>query len=90
MPASAGVVNLSCLNNFIILHHDVDVDFILDYSEIPSYALDDPAYWGTQSQVNRFNNAAVEATEEGDLFRKVGRYTVETRFWAPGKKYITV
>ena len=36
---------------------DLDIDSVLEYSEITKYEVEDPAHWFSQSQTDRFHEA---------------------------------
>ena len=58
---------------------DVDVDPLLKYADIETYQLDDEGHWLTQEQVDRFHDILAKTTQDPDISRKVGRFSVTSR-----------
>ena len=57
----------------------VNVDQILKAARIERYEIEDPAHWLTQSQVNRFHDALVAATDNPGIAKEAGRFTAYTK-----------
>jgi len=59
---------------YIQKHHpDVDVDSILRYAGISPFEFQDPGYWFTQEQSDRFQEICIEKTGNPDISRESGR-----------------
>ncbi|MEN8244521.1 MAG: ATP-binding protein [Thermodesulfobacteriota bacterium] len=60
-------------------HPGVNVGQILKSARIERYEIEDAAHWLTQSQVNRFHDALVAATDNPGIARAAGRFTTYTK-----------
>jgi len=58
---------------------EVDSDPLLKYADIETYQLDDEGHWLTQEQVDRFHDILAKTTQDPDISRKVGRFSVTSR-----------
>ena len=58
---------------------DIDIASLLKYADIETYQLDDEGHWLTQSQVDRFHTMLEKTTQDPDISRKVGRFSVASR-----------
>ena len=58
---------------------DVDIAPLLKYADIETYQLDDEGHWLTQEQVDRFHDILAKTTQDPDISRKVGRFSVTSR-----------
>ena len=58
---------------------DIDIAPLLKYADIETYQLDDEGHWLTQSQVDRFHAVLAKTTQDPDISRKVGRFSVASR-----------
>ncbi|MBW2635204.1 MAG: 4-vinyl reductase, partial [Deltaproteobacteria bacterium] len=52
---------------------DVDIHAIIKDAKMTRYEVEDPGYWFTQNQVDRFHEKIVEATGNTEISRDVGR-----------------
>ena len=68
-------------------HPEVDFDSILKCAEMAKYEVEDPAYWFTQSQIERFYNILVEKTGNQNIAREVGRYSAFSKASGTVKQY---
>ena len=50
-------------------HPEVDVESVLKYAEMAKYEVEDPAYWFTQTQIERFHDILVEKTGDSKISR---------------------
>jgi len=66
---------------------DLNIDSVLEYSEITKYEVEDPAHWFSQSQTDRFHEALVEKTGNPNIAREAGRYTTSYEGMGPVKQY---
>ena len=58
---------------------EVDSDPLLKYADIETYQLDDEGHWLTQEQVDRFHDILEKTTQDPNISRKVGRFSVTSR-----------
>ena len=58
---------------------DIDIAPLLNYADIETYQLDDEGHWLTQRQVDRFHTMLAKTTQDPDISRKVGRFSVTSR-----------
>ncbi|MCX5827804.1 MAG: PAS domain S-box protein [Deltaproteobacteria bacterium] len=58
---------------------DIDIAPLLNYADIETYQLDDEGHWLTQRQVDRFHTMLAKTTQDADISRKVGRFSVTSR-----------
>ena len=58
---------------------DIDIAPLLNYADIETYQLDDEGHWLTQRQVDRFHTILAKTTQDHDISRKVGRFSVTSR-----------
>ena len=54
----------------------VNTQQLLEYAGIEKYEVEDPAHWLTQDQVDRLHTIMVQKTNNPDIAREAGRYTV--------------
>ena len=66
---------------------DLDIDSVLEYSEITKYEVEDQAHWFSQSQTDRFHEALVEKTGNPNIAKDAGRYTTSYEGLGPVKQY---
>lgn len=69
-------------------YSDLDVEFLLDHAGISKEELEDQAHWLTQTQVDRFQEAAIKLTGNPDLAREVGRYAGSSESIGIAKHFI--
>jgi len=58
---------------------DIDIAPLLSYADIETYQLDDEGHWLTQRQVDQFHEMLAKTTQDPDISRKVGRFSVTSR-----------
>jgi len=58
---------------------DIAVAPLLKFAGIETFQLDDEGHWLTQTEVDRFHDALQQATQDPDISRKVGRFSVTSR-----------
>ena len=66
---------------------DIDVDSILEYAEMPGYAVEDQAHWFSQKQADRFQKIVVEKTGNPDIAREAGRYGASSEAMGAAQQY---
>ncbi len=54
----------------------VNTQQLLEYAGIEKYEVEDPAHWLTQDQVDRLHTIMVQKTNNPNIAREAGRYTV--------------
>jgi hypothetical protein len=65
---------------YLVKHYsDVDVDSILKYAAINRYEVDDPGYWFSQCQVDRFHDILSQKTGDPNISREAGRYAASSK-----------
>lgn len=65
----------------------VDVDAVLQKSEMTRHEVEDPGHWFTQHQTDRFHESLVAATGNTRVAREAGRYTMSTARLGAAKQY---
>ncbi|MHB8137760.1 MAG: PAS domain S-box protein [Smithellaceae bacterium] len=58
---------------------DIDIAPLLKHAGIETFQLDDEGHWLTQKQVDRFHDRLTQATQDPEISRKVGRFSVTSR-----------
>ena len=58
---------------------DIDVNPLLKHAGIEIFQLDDEGHWLTQKEVDRFHDMLAKVTQDPDISRKVGRFSVTSR-----------
>ncbi len=58
---------------------DIDANPLLKHAGIEIFQLDDEGHWMTQEESDRFHEMLVKATQDPDISRKVGRFSVTSR-----------
>ena len=58
---------------------DIAIDPLLKFAGIETFQLDDEGHWLTQSEVDRFHDVLQHTTNDPDISRKVGRFSVTSR-----------
>ncbi len=83
MTENVPLYNSRIIKSYVeYLHHyhaGINVDPLLKYAGIETYQLDDEGHWLTQRQVDRFHEILAETTQDPDISRKVGRFSVTSR-----------
>ncbi|MDM8555743.1 GAF domain-containing protein [Desulfococcaceae bacterium HSG7] len=94
MPAKNELYNSKTIKTFIDLveekYTDIDVETLLQYSEMNRAQIADPDVWFTQAQVNKFYQKLVELSGGKELAHEAGRYalTAESRSMGIFKSYL--
>ena len=65
----------------------IDPTDILEYAGIESYELEESGQWLSQKQVDRFHEMLEQLTDNSNISREVGRYSVMADSLGPIKKY---
>ena len=58
---------------------DLDIASLLKHAGIKNYELDDEGHWLTQEQINRFHETLATTTDNPNIAREVGRFSVTSR-----------
>jgi len=66
---------------------ELEVAPLLEYAGIENYEVEDPAHWLTQEQVDRLHEIIVKKTNNPDIAREAGRYTVLSKKIGAIKEY---
>ncbi|MCF8061725.1 MAG: PAS domain S-box protein [Deltaproteobacteria bacterium] len=66
---------------------DVNVEDALEYAGMTRYEVDDPAHWFNQRQVDRFHDILVVKTQNQEIAREAGRFTVSSRALGAARQY---
>lgn len=66
---------------------DIDIYSILKHAGITKYEAENPGYWFSQYQAERFNEILVEKTGNPNISREVGRYAASSEGLGPLKQY---
>lgn len=66
---------------------EVDVDDVLAYAGMSRYEVDDQAHWFTQDQADRFHEIVSTKTQNPNIARDAGRYSVTSGALAAGQQY---
>jgi len=67
---------------------DVDRTALLENAGIQRFEIDDPDYWFSQRQVDRFHTALDAVIAHPNIAREVGRYSAKARTTGPIKQYL--
>lgn len=70
------------------LFPDIDVNPLLKHAGIEIFQLDDEGHWMTQEESDRFHEILVKTTQDPDISRKVGRFSVTSRASGAVGQYI--
>ena len=65
----------------------VDTDPILEYAGITAYQMEDEGHWLTQEQVDRFFEIIVSKTNNPNIAREAGHYSILSRAGLPVQQY---
>lgn len=65
----------------------VDIDAVLQQSEMTRHEVEDPGHWFTQHQTNRFNEIVIAKSGNPTLAREVGRFTISSERVGAHKQY---
>ena len=66
---------------------NLDIEQCLEFAGMTKYEIEDPAHWFTQKQTDLFNQSISAATDDPEISRKAGRYTVSTEGISEVKQY---
>ena len=69
-------------------HPDIDVPSLLKYADIETYELDDEGHWLTQEQVDRFHEMLAIRTDNPEISREVGRFSITSRASGAVKQFL--
>jgi len=83
--------NSRIIKNYIeylkVYYPDIDISPLLKFANIESYQLDDEGHWLTQKQVEQFHEILTEKTDNPDIAREVGRFSVTSRATGAVRQY---
>jgi PAS domain S-box-containing protein len=66
---------------------DIDIDALLQDSEMTRHEVEDPGHWFTQRQVDSLHQTIVTRTGNPKIAREAGRYTVSSERVGAAKQY---
>jgi PAS domain S-box-containing protein len=66
---------------------ELEIPPLLEYAGIENYEVEDPAHWLTQDQVDRLHEIMVKKTNNPNLAREAGRYTILSKKIGAIKEY---
>ncbi len=66
---------------------ELEIPPLLEYAGIKNYEVEDPAHWLTQDQVDRLHEIMVKETNNPNLAREAGRYTILSKKIGAVKEY---
>lgn len=66
---------------------EADVARILNYAGMTKLEVEDPAYWFSQVQMDRFHDILVQETGNAEISREAGRFTVSAEALGAAKQY---
>jgi PAS domain S-box-containing protein len=72
------------LNNY---YPDVDIDILLESADMAISEVEDPGYWFSQHQVDRFHEIVVAKTGNKNIAREAGRHAVSAKKIGAPKQY---
>jgi len=67
---------------------EIDINSILQESDIAIYELEDPSHWFKQEQIDRFHDIIVARTGNPEISREAGRYSTSSEGLGASKEYI--
>ena len=67
---------------------NIDIASLLKYAGIETYQLDDEGHWLNQEQVDRFHEMLAEKTNNPDIAREVGRFSVTSKSSGAVRQYL--
>jgi PAS domain S-box-containing protein/putative nucleotidyltransferase with HDIG domain len=73
------------LKNF---HPDIDISSLLKHADVEAYQLDDEGHWLTQAQVDRFHEMLAQKTNNPEISRDVGRFSVTSQASGAVRQYL--
>ena len=65
----------------------IDPDDVLEYAGIEPHEVEEGAQWLTQRQIDRFHEMLTQLTDNPNLSREVGRFSVSGNALGPIRKY---
>jgi two-component system, cell cycle sensor histidine kinase and response regulator CckA len=71
-----------------IYYPNIDLASLLKYADIEAYQLDDEGHWLIQEQVDRFHENLTAITDNPDIAREVGRFTVNSKSSGALRQYL--
>jgi two-component sensor histidine kinase/predicted hydrocarbon binding protein len=83
---SSRIIN-TYLEYFSKHYPEIDIDDILTSAAMTRYEVEDPGYWFTQRQIDRFYEKSLEKTGNSNIAREVGRYTASAESTGAVKQY---
>ena len=78
----------NCVEYLKIYYPNIDIVSLLKYAGIETYQLDDEGHWLSQEQIDRFHEILTEKTDNPDIAREVGRFTVNSRSSGALRQYL--
>ena len=92
MTDFAPLYNSRIIKNYVeylkIYYPDIDIASLLKYAGIEAYQLDDEGHWLIRMQVDRFHEMLAEKTNNPNIAREVGRFSVTSRASGAVRQYL--
>jgi hypothetical protein len=66
----------------------VEIDAVYQHMGVERHHIEDPNYWLTQDQINRFYDKVVELTGNPDIAREAGKFALESEGLGPLNRYL--
>jgi two-component system, cell cycle sensor histidine kinase and response regulator CckA len=92
MTESPPLYNSRIIKNYVEYlknyHPDIDIASLLKHAGIETYHIEDEGHWLSQEQVDRFHEILAEKTDNPDIAREVGRFTVTSRASGALRQYL--
>ncbi|MBN2438012.1 MAG: PAS domain S-box protein [Deltaproteobacteria bacterium] len=84
--------NSRIIKNYVeylrVNYPDIDIDNIIDYAKLTTYQMEDEGHWFTQEQIDRFHEIVTRLTNNPNVSREVGRYSVSSKSSGAIKQYL--
>jgi PAS domain S-box-containing protein len=91
MKAKSPLYNSRNIKNYLefidLNYPDIDVAALLKHAGMTQYEVDDPAYWFTQQQADRFHEISSAMTGNENIAREAGRYAATSKASEILKRY---
>ncbi len=92
MTEAPSLYNSRIIKNYVEYlkryYPNIDILSLLKHAGIEAYQLDDEGHWLSQEQVDRFHEMLAEKTNNPDISREVGRYSVTSQASGALRQYL--